>query len=129
MSQTKPNTEPNGSQPMSPIEVFKCLSDETRARIVFLVTQEQELCVCELTSALEAAQPKISRHLAMLRSGGLLEDRRKGQWVYYRLHPQLPEWVSEILKKTLDSNAEWLRQDVQRLRQMRDRLGSKTACD
>ncbi|MNR69010.1 DNA-binding transcriptional repressor ArsR [compost metagenome] len=65
----------------------------------------------------------------MLRSCGLLEDRRQGQWVYYRLHPQLPEWVSEILKKTLDSNAEWLRQDIQRLRQMRDRLGSKPVCD
>ena len=129
MGQTKPNKAPDGSRLTSPIEVFKCLSDETRARIVFLVTHEQELCVCELTSALEAAQPKISRHLAMLRSCGLLEDRRQGQWVYYRLHPQLPEWVSEILKKTLDSNAEWLRQDIQRLRQMRDRPGSKPACD
>ena len=114
---------------MAPTDVFKCLADETRARIALLVTLEQELCVCELTAALQLAQPKISRHLALLRSCGLLEDRRNGQWVYYRLHPQLPEWVREVLKRTLDSNAEWLRPDVQRLWQMRDRPGRKPLCD
>lgn len=126
---SKPAKEPSSSPLMSPTEVFKCLADETRARIALLVTLEQELCVCELTSALEEAQPKISRHLALLRGCGLLEDRRNGQWVYYRLHPQLPEWVSGMLQQTLDSNAEWLRQDVQRLWQMRDRPGRKPACD
>lgn len=126
---SKPAKEPSSSPLMSPTEVFKCLADETRARIALLVTLEQELCVCELTSALEEAQPKISRHLALLRGCGLLEDRRNGQWVYYRLHPQLPEWVTDTLKQTLDNNAEWLRQDVQRLWQMRDRPGRKPACD
>lgn len=114
---------------ITPTDVFKCLADETRARIALLVTLEQELCVCELTAALQLAQPKISRHLALLRSCGLLEDRRNGQWVYYRLHPQLPEWIREVLKRTLDSNAEWLRPDVQRLWQMRDRPGRKPLCN
>ncbi|MDX5372584.1 MAG: metalloregulator ArsR/SmtB family transcription factor [Pseudomonadaceae bacterium] len=126
---SKPAQEVTSGSQMSPLEVFKCLSDETRARIALLVTLEQELCVCELTAALEQAQPKISRHLALLRSCGLLEDRRNGQWVYYRLHPQLPEWVTNVLKQTLDNNAEWLRQDVQRLWQMRDRPGRKPACE
>lgn len=126
---SRPAKEPAGDLPMSPAEVFKCLADETRARIALLVTLEQELCVCELTSALQLAQPKISRHLALLRGCGLLEDRRNGQWVYYRLHPQLPEWVTGILKQTLDSNAEWLREDVERLWQMRERPGRKPACD
>jgi len=126
---SKPANEASTLHAMSPTEVFKCLAEETRARIALLVTLEQELCVCELTSALEEAQPKISRHLALLRGCGLLEDRRNGQWVYYRLHPQLPEWVTDILKQTLDNNAEWLRQDVQRLWQMRDRPGRKPACD
>ena len=93
-----------------------------------LVTLEQELCVCELTAALGEIQPKISRHLALLRSCGLLEDRRNGQWVYYRLHPQLPEWVTGILKQTLDANALWFRQDVERLWQMRERPDRKPAC-
>lgn len=53
-----------------------------------------------------------------------MEDRRNGQWVYYRLHPQLPEWASEVLMQTLEHNAEWLRRDVERLWQMRDRPGA-----
>lgn len=114
---------------VSPTEIFKCLADDTRLRIALLVSLEQELCVCELTSALEQAQPKISRHLALLRGCGLLEDRRNGQWVYYRLHPQLPEWINDILKLTLDSNAEWLRPDVERLWQVRDRPGRRPTCD
>lgn len=113
---------------LSPTELFRCLADETRARIALLVSLEQELCVCELTAALDEAQPKISRHLALLRGSGLLEDRRNGQWVYYRLHPQLPEWASEVLRQTLEHNAEWLRQDVERLWQMRDRPGRKPLC-
>ncbi len=117
------------SEPLTPTSVFKCLADDTRVRLMLLVTGEGELCVCELTCALGESQPKISRHLAQLRSCGLLADRRQGQWVYYRLHPQLPEWVTDILKQTLDNNAEWLRQDVQRLWQMRDRPGRKPACD
>lgn len=125
----KPSGEPLASPTLAPTDVFKCLADETRARIALLVTLEQELCVCELTAALQEAQPKISRHLALLRGCGLLEDRRNGQWVYYRLHPQLPDWVATLLKQTLDANAEWLRQDVQRLWQMRDRPGRQPLCD
>lgn len=125
---SKPAAHAGDAGAMSPLDLFKCLADETRARIALLVALEQELCVCELTAALDEAQPKISRHLALLRGCGLLEDRRNGQWVYYRLHPQLPEWVGDVLKTTLNSNAEWLRQDVQRLWQMRDRPGRKPVC-
>jgi len=125
--QNKPANAPSFS--LKPVDVFKCLADETRARIALLVTLEQELCVCELTAALDQTQPKISRHLALLRSSGFLEDRRSGQWVYYRLHPKLPDWVREVLKCTLDNNVEWMRSDVQRLWQMRDRPGRKPACD
>ena len=71
----------------SPAEVFKCLADETRVRATLLIVDQGELCVCELMCALADSQPKISRHLAQLRSAGLLLDRRQGQWVYYRLNP------------------------------------------
>lgn len=70
----------------SPAEVFKCLADETRVRATLLIVDQGELCVCELMCALADSQPKISRHLAQLRSAGLLLDRRQGQWVYYRLN-------------------------------------------
>lgn len=57
----------------------------------------KELCVCEMTHALQESQPKVSRHLAQLRACGLLSDRREGQWVYYRISEALPGWVTEVL--------------------------------
>ena len=60
-------------EPITPASLFKCLADETRTRISLLIAREGELCVCELTAALEQSQPKISRHLAQLRASGLLD--------------------------------------------------------
>lgn len=105
----------------TPDSLCKTLADPTRARIALLVARETELCVCELTCALEVSQPKISRHLALLRESGLLADRRKGQWVYYRLHPELPGWVNKMLKTMLDANQAWLAENHQRLCAMDDR--------
>lgn len=99
----------------------KALADSTRARIALLVARERELCVCELTCALNETQPKISRHLALLRESGLLADRRQGQWIYYRLHPELPTWVAKTLKTLLDANKDWLNENHQRLSAMEDR--------
>jgi ArsR family transcriptional regulator len=75
----------------------KALSDQTRLRILLLLAGGAERCVCELTQALELSQPKISRHLAVLRESGLLQDRKAGLWVYYRLHPELPTWAVQAL--------------------------------
>ena len=82
---------------MDQVNFFKCLSDETRLNIVTLIAENKELCVCDLTEKLQLSQPKISRHLALLRSSGLLQDRRQSQWVYYSINPQLPAWCFEIL--------------------------------
>lgn len=106
---------------LTPDFICKALSDATRARIALLITREQELCVCELTCALNEIQPKISRHLALLRDAGLLADRRQGQWIYYRLHPELPEWVKSILSTLLFAHSDWLAESHQRLSDMSDR--------
>jgi len=80
------------------VDFFKCLSDPTRLNILKLVLNKQNICVCELTEQLDLSQPKISRHLALLRTHGVLLDERKGQWVYYSLNPVLPRWALDILK-------------------------------
>tara|TARA_R110000764_G_scaffold52668_2_gene114584 strand:+ start:239 stop:595 length:357 start_codon:yes stop_codon:yes gene_type:complete len=113
---------------LTPTAVFKCLADDTRVRLMLLITHEAELCVCELTCALEQSQPKVSRHLAQLRRCGLLADRRQGQWVYYRLHPHLPGWVVSVLQQTLGANQHWLRSDRKRLETMGDRPERQTSC-
>lgn len=84
--------------------LFRMLADPTRLRIIMLLTSEGELCVCELTHALELSQPKISRHLAHLRESSLLLSHRAGQWMYYRINPSLPDWAQSILQQTLAGN-------------------------
>ncbi len=86
---------------LTPLELCRLLADDTRLRLVALLAADDERCVCDLTTALQLSQPKISRHLALLRGAGLLQDRRQGQWVYYRLHPQLPEWAQCSLEPLL----------------------------
>ena len=83
---------------ITPQILFDSLSDPTRRRILSLVQGQGELCVCELVAALGLPQPKISRHLAVMRESGLTSQRREGTWVFYRLHPELPLWAYRILE-------------------------------
>jgi ArsR family transcriptional regulator len=81
---------------------FKMLADSTRLRCLMLMQAEGELCVCELTHALNLSQPKISRHLAHLRDAGVLVARRNGTWMNYRINPGLQGWALGILRTTLN---------------------------
>ena len=76
------------------------MAHETRLRCLVLLLHRDELCVCELTHAIGAAQPHMSRHLAQLRQAGLVVDRREGLWIHYRLNPELPQWVGAVLEQT-----------------------------
>jgi len=108
---------------LSATEYFAALSHETRLRCLMLLAQYEELCVCELTHALGAAQPHISRHLSHLREAGLISDRRDGLWVYYRLNSAIPDWIQDVLRSTCEGIAEQLpfAQDVQKLESMPNR--------
>lgn len=113
-----------------PEDYFKALSDETRLRCLMLLYTEGELCVCELTAALELSQPKISRHLAPLRHHGILQDSRTGQWVYYKVNPGLPEWALSVLAATTQATENKLiyQQDLLRLKSMNERP-QKNCCE
>jgi ArsR family transcriptional regulator, arsenate/arsenite/antimonite-responsive transcriptional repressor len=65
-------------------EGFKALADPTRLRLLNLLRQG-ELCVCDLTAALEMPQSKVSRHLSYLKKERWVSGRRAGQWMYYKL--------------------------------------------
>ena len=73
------------------LDIFKACSDETRLRILFLLS-ERELCVCELVAILDMPQGKISRHLATLKNASLVADRREGTWIYYALTEAESDW-------------------------------------
>jgi ArsR family transcriptional regulator, arsenate/arsenite/antimonite-responsive transcriptional repressor len=65
--------------------IFKALSDETRLRIVKLL-EKGELCVCDITAALDMVQPKVSFHLCALKDAGFIKDRKQGRWIHYSLN-------------------------------------------
>jgi ArsR family transcriptional regulator len=107
--------------------LFNLLADPTRLRSLVLLHEQGELCVCELTHALQEIQPKISRHLAALREHALVLDRREGQWIHYRINPALPGWALKILATTADANtrADPFARDRRRLRAMPNRPGAR----
>jgi ArsR family transcriptional regulator, arsenate/arsenite/antimonite-responsive transcriptional repressor len=114
---------------LDPVAFFKSLADDTRLRMLLLICREQELCVCELTAALDLSQPKVSRHLAQLRKVGLLLDRRQGQWVYYRLHSELVDWAKSVIELSLQENQTFLQDNLDALALMgEDRPQRIQAC-
>jgi ArsR family transcriptional regulator len=76
---------------------FDALVDPIRRQILALLLSHDERCVCDLNAILEAPQPKVSRHLAVLREAGLVLARRDGVWMHYRLHPDMPAWALRVL--------------------------------
>lgn len=106
--------------------LFSTLSNEIRLRCLMLLQLEGELCVCELTHALDLAQPMISRHLALLRETGMVSDRREGQWIYYSINPDLAQWAKEILETTVKATKKQspFNDDLKALRDMPNRPGS-----
>jgi ArsR family transcriptional regulator len=101
-------------------QLFKALGDEDRVRIVALLTHG-ELCVCHIEAALAQSQPSVSRHLAVLRAAGIVESRREGNWVYYRLAEQANQDCRRQLRALVSAfgKSDALERDVARLRKSR----------
>lgn len=107
----------------SPENLLSSLSNATRLRCLMLLMRYDQLCVCELTYALGISQPHVSRHLALLRESGLVADQRAGLWVYYKVNPDLPPWVTNVLRE-ISSGVEGqspYRDDALLLQEMPDR--------
>jgi ArsR family transcriptional regulator len=85
---------------------FQALGDNTRLRLMNLMG-DQEVCVCYFVEILDNPQPKISRHLAYLRSAGIVSARREGKWMHYRIVMPPHIGAEQILKQTLG----WLKED------------------
>jgi ArsR family transcriptional regulator len=85
---------------------FQALGDNTRLRLLNLMG-DREICVCYFVEVLEQGQPKISRHLAYLRRAGMVEARRDGKWMHYRIVMPPNTGAAQILHQTLA----WLQED------------------
>ena len=111
---------------ISPTSLFSIFAHDTRLRCLLLLLRHDELCVCELTHPIGASQPHLSRHLAQLREAGLVEDRRDGLWIYYRINPKLPIWIAKVLSDVAEgigSERKFLR-DLRALNDMPKRPGA-----
>lgn len=98
---------------------FKSLAEEVRLRILALLLEEEELCVCDLMAVLQLPQSTVSRHLAHLKHAGWLRDRRVGVWSYYTLVQPLPPLHQSLLPLL----GHFLREGVQ-AREDRERLAA-----
>ena len=90
------------------LSFYKNLADDTRLKSLLLIAKHQTLCVCDIQTALNLSQPKVSRHLADLRKSELVIAERRGKWMYYQIHPQLPAWAKQVLALTLENSQQYL---------------------
>ena len=99
-------------------QIFKALGDETRLRIMSLLVDGRELCVCDIMAALELPQSTVSRHLSYLRNSGLVDDRRHGVWMYYTINRERLEHAATIfdLLTTMLSELDQATEDRDRLK-------------
>lgn len=107
-------------------QIFQSLEDETRLRILALLLEGRELCVCDIMAVLKLPQSTVSRHLSHLRNAGWVRDRRETVWAYYSIAPSpgpLQQSLLPILRHFLHDN-ETARTDRDRLHE----LASNSSC-
>ncbi|MCM3629997.1 metalloregulator ArsR/SmtB family transcription factor [Paenibacillus glycanilyticus] len=75
---------------------LKLLSDKTRLTIMALL-RHQEMCVCDIVEILETTQPNVSQHLKKLRMGGLINEERRSQWIYYSLNLHDKDYLKQLI--------------------------------
>lgn len=94
------------------LAALKALGDENRLRAL-LACSEQELCVCQITELLQLAPSTVSKHMSILRQADLVESRKEGRWIYYRVSTEFaPASVQSLLRELRDelaSDFKWQR--------------------
>lgn len=114
---------------LDPIVFYKGLTDDIRLRALMLTHYHGELCVCELMEALdEESQPKLSRNLAVLKKANIITGRKHGQWVFYRINPQLPSWAKTVIAQTTRHNLSLITDSIQTLKSMSNRPSKDRFC-
>jgi ArsR family transcriptional regulator, arsenate/arsenite/antimonite-responsive transcriptional repressor len=81
----------------TPAAIFRVLADETRWRVIRLVT-DRALCVCELADILEMPQSSVSSHVQIIRKAGMLESEQCGKWTYFRIDPGFLPFLKAVIK-------------------------------
>jgi len=121
--------ENNHNTDLDPITFFKSLTDTIRLTTLMLTYYHGELCVCELMEAMaENSQPKVSRNLSVLKKANIIIDRKNGQWVFYRINPNLPMWAKSVIAQTTENNITRVKKELLRLDKMQNRPNKTSFC-
>jgi DNA-binding transcriptional ArsR family regulator len=91
---TKRSTDPD-------IQLLAALADPTRMEIMRELAGSTEVCACDFTSCCDVSQPTVSHHLKVLRDAGAVTSERRGNWVFYRIAPNLTERLGGIAQTLL----------------------------
>lgn len=127
--QNKNNETLNELTDFDVISFYKSLTDNIRLKSLMLANFHGELCVCELMEALEEdSQPKVSRNLALLKKAKIITDRKHGQWVFYRINPDLPLWAKSVIALTAESKTSLIATELSRLDKMKNRPNKDSFC-
>ena len=113
------------------IKVFKSISDITRLRIIKILQEKDELCVCEIVQALDISQTRASRNLGILKNAGFVVDRRDGLWIYYSINKEMSNQYHmqiNILIKDWLNNEKIVQKDKERLKKT-NKYTSKNLCN
>lgn len=110
----------------SAVAFAKAFADPSRLRILALL-RKHELCVCELSDALELSQSTLSTHLAVLRDSGVVRTRKDGKWIYYALTPEFSDSTARFFEQFEDlKNHRRIRRDRERVaRRLKIREGGR----
>ncbi|MBB5346675.1 winged helix-turn-helix transcriptional regulator [Desulfoprunum benzoelyticum] len=103
------------------LNIAKALADGSRMRVIAALMSREELCVCQITEMLQLAPATVSRHMTILHNARLVQSRKEGRWVFYRLTAVFPDLLRQWLTGSLD--------DVTQIQADRRRLETILACD
>ncbi|MBA3674945.1 MAG: helix-turn-helix transcriptional regulator [Chitinophagaceae bacterium] len=85
--------------------VLALAGNEVRLKILYLLEEEKELCPCDLSDILDMSIPAISQHLRKMKDGGIIQNRKDGQTIYYSLKPEHLKMLRSLFKYVNELNA------------------------
>ena len=104
------------------LDITKALADRNRLRIIFMLSEHEELCVCQITEVINITMPSVSRHMSILMNARLVKSRKDSRWVYYRISGDFPPALLKWLKETLNES-----QDIKKdFKLLEETLSEKT---
>lgn len=88
------------------LNIAKALADGNRMRVIGALMENDELCVCQLTEMLRLAAATVSRHMSVLQNARLVQNRKEGRWVFYRLVDTFPGLLRQWLIDSISNSPE-----------------------